>query len=410
MAPFPLALSDLLGHWPSYLVYLGIGFAFGWVLEISGFGNSTKLAAQFYLKEMTVFKVMFTAIIVGMVGVFLASGLGLLDYNLIYVNPTYMWPGIIGGLIMGFGFIIGGFCPGTSLVSAATGKIDGIIFVLGVFFGIFVFGETVSGFEEFWNSSYMGRFTLMDLFGVDTGVLVLGIVVFAIVAFVFAELAEKYIGKMELSQFGKWRYGAAGGIIVMAGVVLVVGQPTNLDKWNAISKTQETRITDRAIYIEQGEILHLMEDAKLTVQVIDVRSESDYNLFHVLDAIHVPMDEVLSYADTMISAPENTVFFLMSNDEAQATEAWKILIAESVPNLYVVEGGVNHWIETFSDKTFVDAYQLPQHADDALAYSFASALGARYPASDPNPDVFELEYTEKVELQVKRGPASGGCG
>jgi uncharacterized membrane protein YedE/YeeE len=73
-----------------------------------------------------------------MLFIFLTAGLGLLDYNLVWVNPTYLWPGIIGGLIMGAGFIIGGFCPGTSLVAAATGKLDGIFFTLGAFFGIFL--------------------------------------------------------------------------------------------------------------------------------------------------------------------------------------------------------------------------------------------------------------------------------
>ena len=65
---------------------------------------------------------MFTAIVVAMVLIFAATALGLLDYNAIWVNPTYLWPGIVGGLIMGAGFIIGGFCPGTSLVAAATAK------------------------------------------------------------------------------------------------------------------------------------------------------------------------------------------------------------------------------------------------------------------------------------------------
>jgi len=109
MAPFPLPIDSLLGHWPSYVVYIAIGFGFGYVLEIAGFGKSTKLAAQFYLKEMTVLKVMFTAIVVAAVLIFLASAMGLLDYNLVWVNPTYLWPGIVGGLVMGVGFILGGF-------------------------------------------------------------------------------------------------------------------------------------------------------------------------------------------------------------------------------------------------------------------------------------------------------------
>jgi hypothetical protein len=150
MPPFPLPLATLLGKPGEFLVYLLIGFAFRLcALEISGFGHSPKLAAQFYFKELTVLKVMFTAIVVAMVLVFASTALGLLDYNLVYVNPTYLWPGIVGGLIMGVGFIVGGFCPGTSLVAAATAKMDGIFFALGGLFGIFLFGETVGFYDIF---------------------------------------------------------------------------------------------------------------------------------------------------------------------------------------------------------------------------------------------------------------------
>ncbi len=85
-------------------------------------------------------------------------GLGILDFNLVWVNPTYLWSGIVGGLIMGVGFIVGGFCPGTSLVAMATRKIDGLFFVLGGLFGIFLFGETERFYDIWWNfSGYLGR-------------------------------------------------------------------------------------------------------------------------------------------------------------------------------------------------------------------------------------------------------------
>jgi hypothetical protein len=190
MPPFPLHLTQLLGKYGTYFIFLLIGFGFGFILESSGFGNSKKLAAQFYFKDMTVLKVMFGAIVVAMVLIFGASALGLLDYNLIWVNPTYLWPGIIGGLIMGFGFIIGGFCPGTSLVAAATGKLDGIFFALGVLFGIFTFGETVRKIDFFWNSSYMGRFTIMDWLDMPTGWVVLIIVLMALFMFWGSEQLE----------------------------------------------------------------------------------------------------------------------------------------------------------------------------------------------------------------------------
>ena len=126
----PFDVVNLMGNW-GYLIYMFIGMGFGITLEMSGFGDSRKLAAQFYLKEMTVLKVMFTAVIVAGTLVFLTSSLQLVDFSKIWVNPTYLSSVILGGSIMGLGFIIGGFCPGTSLVAAATLKLDGIAFVLG---------------------------------------------------------------------------------------------------------------------------------------------------------------------------------------------------------------------------------------------------------------------------------------
>lgn len=192
MGPFDLSTFNQV---VAILIYLGIGFSFGFVLEQAGFGDSRKLSAQFYFKDMTVFKVMFTAIIVAMVLVFLSASLGFLNYDKIWVNPTYLTPGVVGGLIMGFGFIIGGFCPGTSLVSLATFKLDGVSFAVGVLFGIFVFGETVSYFEGFWTSDYYGRFTLSQLFDMDSGVLTLIIVASALVLFVLAEKVENTMKK-----------------------------------------------------------------------------------------------------------------------------------------------------------------------------------------------------------------------
>lgn len=196
MAPFDLVA--LLGVTGSYLVYLAIGFAFGFILESAGFGDARRLAAQFYFSELRVLKVMFTAIIVAMTLIFLSTALGLLDYDEVWVNPTYLWPGILGGLIMGVGFIIGGYCPGTSLVSMATLKIDGAFFVLGVFSGVLLFGDTVEYYNDFWHSGFMGRFTLPELFGLETGVVVVLLVLMALAMFWGFGLISKLIyGKQE---------------------------------------------------------------------------------------------------------------------------------------------------------------------------------------------------------------------
>ncbi len=410
MAPFPLALSEILGHWNAYIVYLLIGFAFGYILEIAGFGNSLKLSSQFYFKDQTVLKVMFSAIVVAMVLIFLTSGLGLLDYNLIWVNPTYLWPGIVGGLIMGVGFIVGGFCPGTSLVAAATLKIDGLFFALGTFFGIFLFGETVPLFANFWNSSYMGRFTLQDWLGLDTGVVVLLVVLMALFMFWGAEQLERMIGKKDPAAAPKWRYGVAGGLVVTAFAVILIGQPTTADKWASIASEKEAILAGRKVQIHPAELLNLMHDNKIKTIVLDVRNETDYNLFHILDAQHTPLAQLPNLIPTFHLEPANAVFVVTSNDETAATEAWKTLTAESVPNVYILEGGVNEWLSLFGGEEFEAATPGAVSPDDVLRYHFTSAVGSRYTAANPNPEAFELEYTPKVELGIKRGPTGGGCG
>ncbi len=72
-----------------YTLFALIGIGFGYTLEMSGFGNSRKLAAQFYFTDLTVLKVMFTAIVTAMVLLFGAVGLGILDFSQVWVNPTY---------------------------------------------------------------------------------------------------------------------------------------------------------------------------------------------------------------------------------------------------------------------------------------------------------------------------------
>ncbi len=410
MATFPLPLTELLGQWGAYAVYGLIGFGFGAILEQAGFGDSKILAAQFYFKSMTVFKVMFTAIIVAMTLVFLSSALGLLDYNLVWVPPTYLWPGIVGGLIMGVGFIVGGFCPGTSLVALATGKIDGIFFVAGVLFGIFLFGETVSGFAVFFESSYMGRFTLPELFDVSYGIVVLAIVVVAVALFWGAEGLETVTGGETARKAPRWALPAAAALAALAVTSMVIGQPRNEDRWRAIEAEKSGLIDARAVQVAPAEVLGLIHDRKLKTVLLDVRNERHFNQFHLHNARRLPLDRVVASAPEMILEPANTVFVTMSNDEAGATEAWKRLKAESVPNVYILAGGVNNWIRTYAGEEFTAQHQVPNRLDEQPAYRFDAAIGSRHPAAEPNPEAFEIEFEPKVKLELKRAPVGGGCG
>ena len=411
MAPFPLALAEIMGHWGQYVIYLLIGIAFGFALEMSGFANAPTLAAQFYFKDMTVLKVMFGAIVTAMVLVFLSSAVGLLDFSLVYVNETYLWPGIVGGLIMGVGFILGGYCPGTSVVGAAVGKIDGILFVLGVLFGIFAFGETVGFYEEFWYSSYLGRFTIPEWLGLPYGVVVVGIVLMALFMFWGAEQLEKIFGGRDLSKEPKWRIYAGGGLLGLALLVAFIGQPTTEQKWARIEATETARLANREVQIHPAELAVTMMNDTLSTIILDVRPEADFNQFHLQEARHAPLTALPEMLEELHALPENAVVVVLSNDETAATAAWQYLRAESVRSAYILEGGINNWLRLFGDETFVAENAVANAADDQLAFAFPAALGAGYAFAAPNETLAEsLPFTPKITLEVKRGPGGGGCG
>lgn len=177
----------------SLIIAFVIGIAFGFVLERGGFGSARMLAAQFYFTDMRVFKVMFTAIVTAMIGLFYFTWIGFLDLSLVYMSDTFLVPQIVGGLILGVGFVIGGYCPGTSGVAIATGRIDAIFYALGGMFGIFVFGELFPQIEEFFYFTHMGSVNIPTFFGISYGIIVLAVLIIAIAGFTAAEWAEKLL-------------------------------------------------------------------------------------------------------------------------------------------------------------------------------------------------------------------------
>jgi uncharacterized membrane protein YedE/YeeE len=169
---------------------LVIGMAFGWCLESAGMGSARKLAGQFYLTDLTVFKVMFSAIITAMLGLFWLGRLGVLDLTRVYVPETYLLPQLAGGLVFGVGFALGGLCPGTSCVAAVTGRLDGAALVLGMWSGVLATGLVFPALEPFYESTPRGALILPQVAHVPYGVAVLLVVLTALAGFVAAERIE----------------------------------------------------------------------------------------------------------------------------------------------------------------------------------------------------------------------------
>jgi len=189
MAPF--YQSGSFGEGTSLILAVLIGIGFGFLLERAGFGSARKLVSQFYLNDLAVFKVMFTAIVTAMVGVTLLAWVGWLDLSMVYMVPTYLLPQIAGGLILGAGFVIGGYCPGTSVAATATGRIDGLVYGLGLFAGMFVFAELFPWLKGFYEYGAGEAITIPEAFGLSRGVVVGAVVAMAVAGLYGAARIER---------------------------------------------------------------------------------------------------------------------------------------------------------------------------------------------------------------------------
>ena len=159
----------ILGSRAALVAALGIGVAFGACLERAGLGSARKLMGQFSLRDLAVFKVMFTAIVTAMLGLFWLSRLGVVDMNRVYLPETFIIPQLVGGVVFGVGFALAGLCPGTSCVAAATGRGDGLATVVGMFGGVLITGAMLPQFQQFFVSTARGGLTLPNALGLSDG-------------------------------------------------------------------------------------------------------------------------------------------------------------------------------------------------------------------------------------------------
>ena len=173
-----------------------LGGAFGFVLERAGLGRVEKLVGQFYGRDMTVLRVLFTAIVTAMIGATVLAAAGVLDLGAVQLRyPTYLWPMIVGGVGLGVGFVVAGYCPGTSVVAAGTGKLDALATVGGLALGGLAYAELEPALGAFPGSGRLGAFTLPQWLGLPLAAVVVAVAALAVGAFAVAGRVERHVAR-----------------------------------------------------------------------------------------------------------------------------------------------------------------------------------------------------------------------
>ena len=279
----------------TFLAAMVIGLLFGFALERAGFGSSRKLAAIFYLRDMTVLKVMFTALITAMLGLSLVVALGWVDLeSQVYLLPTLYGAQILGGLIFGVGFVLSGWCPGTGAVGVASGKLDALVFLVGVVIGAIVYNETYG-----LTAGLLDGGTVLLAFGLPRGLFALLFTLVAVGAFYFAEWVErrvngggKYLDTMFLRAF------SIVLVIVAVAVFILPSEPGVGSVASAGASSEQAlleAVEGAEDHIEPEDLADALMQGEQDLLVVDVRTPGEYQAFHIPGAVNVPLPELIDY-------------------------------------------------------------------------------------------------------------------
>jgi hypothetical protein len=286
----PFIISEEL----SLVIAFFLGIAFGFVLEQAGFSTTKKLVGLFYGHDFTVLRVFFTAGITAMAGALLMGHYGLLDLSLIYVNPTFLTSALLGGAIMGAGFIIGGFCPGTSVCALAVGKLDALAFIVGAILGVFAFTETFPLIEEMYYANNMGNIRISEFFGMSNVAFGFLLSLMAVGAFVATWFIENKVNKKEnhirSTLRNKYALAAFGLFVMLSIVAFVPGKKEIIDMRIAEAKRQKTCVFKEISADKLGDaIVH----NHYSLNIIDVRTPEEFEKFHLPLAINIPFEKIM---------------------------------------------------------------------------------------------------------------------
>ena len=216
-----------------------------------------------------------------------------------------------------------------------------------------------------------------------------------------------------MNRYRNMRVAGALILLLASAALALYGQPSLEQKWSFMVERFEPRLAERQVHIDPGELLALMNNDYIDLLIYDVRAETDWNWFHLLDSERVDLDKLAAQRDRLLALPENAVVVVVSNDEIAATEAWKRLMALARPNAYILEGGLNHWLNIYG----VAGEESGDHGETSLAtpdgtlrHPFKLALGERHASTRPDErHAPQRDYTPKVKL-LKKITRAGGCG
>lgn len=327
----------------AFALSLLIGILFGFMLERAGFGSSRKLAGVFYLKDMTVIKVMFTAVITAMLGLaFLTRG-GWMNVEQTYFLPTVYGAQIVGGLIFGVGFVVGGWCPGTAAAGLAAGKLDALVFLIGAVLGSIGFNELYGVIAPLYTAGDVGVRFVYESLGLSQGAFVVAFTLVGVLCFALCEWAERTVGQCPspepslLKGFGLMLIVLAVALMLLptpATVPSLATQPGEPALLAAIEAAED--------HIEPEELADRLLAGDPSLLLVDVRPAVEYAAFHLRGAVNILLPDLPSALEPY---RQSHVIVLYSNGMTHPAQARDALARLGFARVYLLTDGLTGFTE-----------------------------------------------------------------
>jgi rhodanese-related sulfurtransferase len=312
----PLTETGWLGPSGVLLAAPAIGFAFGWFLERGGLGSARKLAGQFYLTDLTVFKVMFSALVTAMLGAFWLDRAGVLRLDLVYLPETFVLPQALGGVLFGAGFLVAGLCPGTSCVAAAAGRRDGVGVIAGMLLGVLLFNIAFDWIAPFYSATPLGAVRLTDLLGIAPGAGIAAVTAMALAGFAVANRIERPVS-------GKVKGGALAVVAALA----------------AIGAGVVDRGTTKLEFVSAPELAGRIMRGDRELSLFDMRPQAAFEQFHIPTARRATLEDLAE-----VALPPQTNVVLYGDARAALFDALRVLRGRNHRDVHVLREGIVEWI------------------------------------------------------------------
>jgi len=334
----------------AYFAALVIGLLFGFILERAGFGSSRRLAG-------TVLKVMFTALITGMLGLSLVLRLGWVPSEQLYFLQTVYGAHVVGGLLFGVGFVMSGWCPGTGAVGLGCGKLDALIFLFGVVLGSILFNGLFTAVKPLYNWGQSGFVFVYDNLGLPAMVFGFLFTAIAVACFWGAEYIERRKNRGGFYFNSPFLKAFSLGLLIFAAALFVLPVSRHTEAAPALDSTvsesirpavdidQEllARVEAGLDHIEPTELADRMMKGEPGLLVVDVRTDKEFQRFHLLGALNIAISDL---SETLKPHKNKGLIILYSNGMTHPAQAADALYRMGYENVYILTGGLKGFIET----------------------------------------------------------------